>query len=323
MILTVGSHPEAEKQSIVALFGVGLLGGAVLHALHKRRVDPHLDLDVDLALSWHDVRKRKVDLGRITQVMLELFPATGLFRRIDVVWAAGRAGFLAGREELAAEVEALEDIIGWTRGLQAGLTGVAFNFHMLSSAGGLFEGQRFVDGESLPCPRRPYGKAKLAQERLVEELRRDMAANIYRPSSVYGFSGIRGRLGLLNTLLDNANKHVPSRVFGGLDTVRDYVLSSDIGEFIVRRMRKPVSNSRTFLLASGKPTSVSEMLHIASKVVGRPLYLKLDVKPSNAGHITYRSCALPEDWRPTDLETGVRQVARQVLLSFEAGARQK
>ena len=206
----------------------------------------------------------------------------------------------------------MEEIIGWTRGLEAGEQVRRSPFICSSSAAASSRASACGPANRRPCPRRPYGKAKLAQERLVEELRRDMAANIYRPSSVYGFSGIRGRLGLLNTLLDNANKHVPSRVFGGLDTVRDYVLSSDIGEFIVRRMRKPVSNSRTFLLASGKPTSVSEMLHIASKVVGRPLYLKLDVKPSNAGHITYRSCALPEDWRPTDLETGVRQVARQV-----------
>src|SRR5580704_13978147 len=98
MILTAASCPKTEQQSIVALFGAGLVGGAVLRALHKRKADLHLDL----ALSWRDAQERKVDLGRITQVILA---ATDRFRRIDVVWAAGRAGFGAGREELVLEVE--------------------------------------------------------------------------------------------------------------------------------------------------------------------------------------------------------------------------
>jgi nucleoside-diphosphate-sugar epimerase len=317
MILTVRPGPQAGESAIVALFGVGLVGGAVLNALHRR----NLDLEADIGLSWGDPRKRSADLDYATQTLSELAAAHGTIRRIDVVWAAGRAGFGAVREELALEIQALEDVIDWTRGLRVGLGNALFDFHMLSSAGGLFEGQRFVDGKSVPRPSRPYGEAKLAQEQLVADLRRDMTAHIYRPSSVYGFSGVGGRAGLLNTLLDNAAKHVPSRIFGGLDTVRDYVLSSDIGKFIVRQINKPVLASETFLLASGKPTSVGEMLHIASKVIGRSLYLKLDVQPSNANHITYRKCAMPDGWQPTDLETGIRQVAYQLSLSFEGGAR--
>jgi hypothetical protein len=319
MILIVRPGLQAGEGAIVALFGIGLVGGAVLNALHRH----NLDLQADLDLSWGDLGKRSAELDYITQSLSELAAANGTIRRIDVVWAAGRAGFSAGREELALETQALEDVIDWTNGLRVGLGNASFGFHMLSSAGGLFEGQRFVDGTSVPRPRRPYGEAKMAQEQLVEELRRDMTAYIYRPSSVYGFSGVGGRAGLLNTLLDNAAKHVPSRIFGGLDTVRDYVLSSDIGKFIVQQINKPGLASETFLLASGKPTSVSEMLHIASKVIGRSLYLKLDVQPSNANHITYRMCALPNGWRPTDLETGIRQVARQLSLSFEAGVRRR
>jgi nucleoside-diphosphate-sugar epimerase len=319
MILIVRPGAQERESAIVALFGVGLVGGAVMNALRRG----NLDLQADLGLSWNDPRKRSADLDYITQSLSAFASANGTIRRIDVIWAAGRAGFGAGREELALESQALKDVIDWTEGLRVGLGNASFVFHMLSSAGGLFEGQRFVDGKSVPRPRRPYGEAKMAQEQLVQNLRRDMTAHVYRPSSVYGFSGVGGRAGLLNTLLDNAAKHVPSRIFGGLDTVRDYVLSSDIGKFIVQQINKPVLASETFLLANGKPTSVSEMIHIASKVTGRSLYLKLDVQPSNANHITYRMCAMPSGWRPTDLETGVRQVARQLSLSFEAGVRRR
>ena len=62
-----------------------------------------------------------------------------------------------------------------------------------------------------------------------------------------------------------------------------------------------------------------EVLDIVGKVIGRPLYLKLDTAPSNASHFSYRKSALPDNWFPTDLETGIKQVARQLASSFETG----
>jgi UDP-glucose 4-epimerase len=222
---------------------------------------------------------------------------------------------------LKARSSEAKDILEWARALPPVLPGTRMGFHMLSSAGGLFEGQRFVDGASQPQPRRAYGQAKLEQEELLERLRCDMCAHVYRPSSIYGFSGEGGRSGLVNTLIVNAKRHSVSRIFGGLDTVRDYVLAADIGEFVAKRILQPEIDSQTFLLASGKPASVSEIVRIASKVIGTPLYLKLDLQPSNASHITFRPSALPEDWRPTDLETGIRLVMRQLSGAFEAGVR--
>jgi len=315
VILIFRAGPGLEGRSIVALFGVGLIGRAILKALRVSQSD----IETLLPLSWNCAETRRVDLDRVTQAISDSATGCRPLVRVDVVWAAGRAGFAAGYEELRVEVDALKDVIGWTRMLAGRLRNTPINFHMLSSAGGLFEGQRFVERLTAPCPKRPYGESKMAQESIVNDLRRDLNVHVYRPSSVYGFNGIGGRSGLLSTLMENAYKQAPSRIFGGLETVRDYVLSSDIGQFVVDKIDRPLRESGVFLLASGKPTSVSEMIWIASKVVGRPLYLKLDVRPSNANHITYRSCSLPKGWSPTDLETGVRQVARQLLLSFQSG----
>lgn len=315
MILIVRPKPGASHA--IALFGVGLIGGAILRALMKRGVTSL----ADLPLNWKDRPQRSLDLLSLTHAINCQFDRAPL-ARLDIVWAAGKAGFGAGREELGAEFEAFRDISKWAQELPLHLPpGTSLGFHMLSSAGGLFEGQRFVDSTTLPRPHRAYGEAKLEQEATVEDLRNTMVAHIYRPSSVYGFSREGGRSGLINTLIENAKKHSVSRIFGGLDTVRDYILASDIAEFVANKITQPETASQTFLLASGKPASVSTIAQIVTKVVGSPLYLKLDVQPSNASHITFRQSALPEGWRPTDLETGIRLVARQLSLSFETGAR--
>ncbi len=318
MILLARPSPQGDGRHVVAVFGVGLVGGAIVQALRRSELAP----SVELPLSWQDANQRADDLLRITEAMSGVAPEAGPIQRLDVVWAAGAAGFDAEWTTLNREIAAFEDIAAWTRSLSSRWRSATCVFHMLSSAGGLFEGQRFVDADSIPRPARPYGGSKLVQEKIVHGLRKEMPGYIYRPSSIYGFSST-GRFGLLSTLVSNAKKHATTRIFGGLDTVRDYVLSSDVGGFIARRIEGAEPSSQTFTLASGKPASVSEMLEIARKVVGRPLYLKLDVQPSNASHITYRVSALPQDWRPTDLETGIRLVSRQLALSFEAGALQR
>lgn len=317
MILFSREERRTKERQIIALFGVGLVGGAVVRALRQQGVDRI----VEMPLSWRDAALRQRELHHITEAMQTIGGLPAHTQRVDVVWAAGRAGFGATMEELEPEIEALRHIAEWSRALPSRLPATSLAFHLVSSAGGLFEGQRFVDSDAAPRPLRPYGVAKLRQEHIVQSLRADFPAHIYRPSSVYGFSGIGGRSGLLSVLIENAIKHSGSRIFGSLDTVRDYVFSTDVGRFIARRVEWPVEGSQTYLLASGKPSSVSEIITMASRVVGRPLHLKLDLQPSNASHISYRASALPDDWQPIDLETGIRLVARQLSWSFESGSK--
>jgi nucleoside-diphosphate-sugar epimerase len=300
----------------IALFGVGLVGGAIVRALLRHGGTTFSELPLD----WRDASQRAVDLSCLTGTLLCQLNGMRI-RRLDVIWAAGKAGFGAGREELALEIGAFKEVLEWTRESSRLLLSTKLIFHMLSSAGGLFEGQRFVDRSSRPQPRRAYGEAKMEQEELVKSLRRHMDGHIYRPSSIYGFSGKAGRSGLINTLIKNAKSRSVSRIFGGLDTVRDYVLVTDIAEFIARRIIQAETHSQTFILASGRTASVTEIIQITRRVIGTPLYLRLDPQPSNASHITFRPSALPEDWRPIDLETGIRLVVRELSGSFETGAK--
>ena len=144
---------------------------------------------------------------------------------------------------------------------------------------------------------------------------------IYRPSSVYGVGILGGRAGLIATLIQNAKQYSPSRIIGRLDTIRDYVLVNDIGKFVAQCMHKTAERPETFLLASARPIAMYEVLEIVGKVIGRPLYLKIDTAPSNTSHFSCRKSALPANWFPTDLETGIKQVARQLATSIETERR--
>jgi nucleoside-diphosphate-sugar epimerase len=311
ILFSRSTNSSGIRVQIVALFGIGLVGSEIARALERCDdfSSTHRPLD------WLSVDKRAREL----EVLFQAITNVHSLDRLDVVWSAGKAGFGALQEELDVEMRAFTDILNWACSLRPAVPHSQFCFHMLSSGGGLFEGQRFIDSASVPNPQRPYGQAKLDQEHLLKDAGEGFQNLVYRPSSIYGFSGLKGRVGLLNALIANARRHVVSRIFGDLGTVRDYVLSSDIGNFIARRIVSHAVEPGNFTLASGKPTSVKEMLEIAEKVTGRPLYIKLDPTPTNAGHITYRTSIFPADWHPTDLETGVRQVVRQISLSFDTG----
>jgi nucleoside-diphosphate-sugar epimerase len=313
MILGVQVCPSGVAQRIVAVFGVGLVGSAIVSALWRGQPQ-HL---ATLPLSWSHATQRAGDLAAIRTAILNL--AAGPARQLDVVWAAGRAGFGSAPADLAPETQALADVLNWCGALtlEPSLASAQRSFHLVSSAGGLFEGQRLVDAATVPKPQRPYGEAKLAQEQMLAGIADSFRTCVYRPSSVYGVQPEGGRLGLLNTLIENAVTQRTTRIFGGLDTLRDYVLASDIGAFIADRIRAPDASSHIFLLANGKPTSIGHILRLVRKVIGRPLRVKLEFRSSNASDITFRPSGLPQGWRPTDLETGVCLVAHQLNLRFE------
>jgi nucleoside-diphosphate-sugar epimerase len=308
IVRTIGT--ENQGQHVVAVFGSGLVGGSIIRSLKLLGVSKC----VELPLSWTDAGQRALDLAAVSTAIGQL-PA---ICRIDVIWAAGSAGFGATSEEANAELPAYCDVLNWARNLKNKAGPDKLVLHVLSSAGGLFEGQRFVDGGSSPQPRRPYGVLKLEQEHIAQLLAGDVPVCIYRPSSIYGTGGKKGRSGLINTLILNHKKQAISRIFGGFDTLRDYVLAADIGGFIARQTTIWPKHRETHLLASGKPTTVAEIQGIIEKIMGTPLFVKLDAVPSNASHITFRTSALPQDWHPTDLETGIRLVMRQLSAQFEA-----
>jgi len=305
------------SRQVIALFGMGLIGRSITASVTRR-----LPLNIrELPFSWGNPDQRSVDARAIEKCILsssgpnmrEQAPRLG---RIDFVWAAGQAGFGATQPDVERELDAFKDVVELSKLIQRRVPQVHHSFHLLSSAGGLFEGQCQVSSTTAPHPRRPYGMLKLEQERHLIASCPGADKLIYRPTSVYGFSGSGLRVGLVNALVQNAIRHQVSRIYGEPHTLRDYVLAADIGSFVTERLLTASRGSETFLLASGKPSSMFEVLRKVEHAIGRRLYLQFNSEPSNASHMSFCIGALPQGWRPTDLDTGVRQTALQLLGSF-------
>jgi nucleoside-diphosphate-sugar epimerase len=313
MILIRRQAPDlVGEEQLIALFGAGLIGSAVARAIMQEG----MGRAVTLPFSWRDADRREADLASLSEMMFGT--TAGSVRHIEVVWTAGRAGFAAAWADVEEELAAFESVYRFCMLLRDTFPRAQHRFHIMSSAGGLFEGQRFVEKQTAPAPRRPYGHLKLEQELRANRLSAGIIPFIYRPSSVYGVGTFGGRAGLITTLIKNAKQYSPSRIIGRLDTIRDYVLVKDIGKFVAQCIHKRAGRPESFLLASARPTAMYEVLDIVGKVIGRPLYLKIDTAPSNASHFSCRKSALPHNWFPTDLETGIRQVARQLASSIES-----
>jgi nucleoside-diphosphate-sugar epimerase len=290
-----------------ALFGAGLLGGAVEDAFRsKARASAAF-----MPYAWGDAAARAAQLLDIERALLDGAAPEGP-RSIDVIWAGGRSGFGSSPEDMAAEQEIFAQILAFGSTLQARFPDAAHGFHMISSAGGLFEGISHCGADTAPRPLRPYGNGKLRQEALLHaaaglELRR-----IYRPSSVYGFRP-GGRLGLVTALASNALTGRTTRIVGSPHTIRDYVSAEDIGRFVAQEALRPSPGADlTFLLASGRPAAMCEMIALVEQAVQTRTLLQYDPNPSNALNMSFRPSALPRRWRPTALETGIRRTVSQV-----------
>lgn len=295
-ILQVG----AETGPYVLLFGLGLIGGAVDRALRLRFLAEGRDFPYD----WQDAGQRAAQRAEIAAAL----PQAG---RLAVVWTAGQNGFGADDDEMARETAILAELIAMAQALRQ--PGRRVDFHLLSSAGGLFEGQTHCSGHSQPQPLRPYGAGKLAQEQALARAGGLDRRHVYRPSSVYGVTRSR-RVGLVTALISNAMQGRTTRISGNPNTLRDYVLADDIGHYLARRIVQPDAGDdretglATFLLASGRSASVFEVIERIRERIERPLLLQFDPHPANSHDMSFLPSALPADWQPTPLTSGISRI---------------
>lgn len=291
------------------VFGLGLLGCNIVDALHSRgcfavKAMPY---------SWDNSKERALQNKAILNSLVDIAgggkandgPLNG---QIGILWSAGKGGFGMNTEDAASEMNAFCDVIVLVKDIRRIFSNMPVFFHTLSSAGGLFEGQCNVTLDTPPQPIRPYGVLKLEQETYASNLCDfDVNVLIYRLSSVYGYVGNQKRLGLVPTLIRNGRDMKVSRIFGRIDTLRDYILASDIGKFIASSILEPDHGRSLFTLASGKPSTVFEILHSVEGLLHKRLYLQFIATDINSAHNSYSRSVLPKVWKSTDLQTGIRR----------------
>ena len=300
---------EEAPSRTVAVFGGGLVGSALADRLRSL-----LSLRLTrLPLDWRNADARDRDLRAIGSDLVASCSRPGA--ELTFVWAAGRAGFGAGTDEAAAELANFRAVLGlWSRCADE-LPNARIRSVHFSSAGGLFEGQRHVDSRAVPRPRRPYGELKEAEERVLRST--GIPATIVRLSSVYGRVLAGARAGLVSTLLLNGIRRRVSSIFGSMDTLRDFVWADDVATFVSHLV--PVSpgapETRTILLASGRPSSIFEVQKIIEDLLGYKIYVAHAPTPSNREDITFAPSVLPPGWISSDLRANVGLVYREAMRS--------
>lgn len=287
-------------RAMTLLFGTGLVGGAIADALRLAGFHGRERQLYDWSNRGGRMRQSDEIAARVRAARPE---------RIDIIWAGGTSGFQSDAYIMDEETTCLREILSMARGLCAGPDGIPGRVHLISSAGGLFEGQTQCGATSTPSPIRAYGIGKLAQETLLQEVFPDRWI-IYRLSSVYGYVP-RGRAGLITTLVRNALCWRTTRIFGSLVTIRDYVLATDIGRFVAANVVAEDATNMTYLLASGRPAAMSEVLKRVEEALEMALLVQYDPYPHNARNMSFLPSALPPapGWQPTPLANGIRQTA--------------
>lgn len=279
---------------LATVFGIGQIGSAIVRAM----VDRDWQVVRTRSFPWSDAAgHREILESHADEIGAR---QTSGDERLDIVWSAGRAGFDASPSRTAEELASFESVLDFADVVTA--SGRRVHFHLISSAGGLFEGQRFVGLDSHPRPRRPYGRLKWEQERLLAS-RIELRSHVYRLSSVFGTIAGGRRRGLVGTLVENSLRHRETTIVGRMSTLRDFVAADDAGRFVVDNME--TDRNTTHLLASGRPTSILEIVRRVEWAVRRPVPISCVPRPTNGVDITFRRSALPAGWNPRDVRSAI------------------
>lgn len=291
----------------IAVFGLGLLGKSIYRSILNQTGSL---TEEQLEFTWTPGNLQKKQAKHILQRMVSVCSrSVDTSKPVTILWAAGNSSFASEKQSTSVELANFHAILSIASELRERLPSSAVDFHLISSAGGLFEGITQVNENTLPDPRRPYGQLKLEQENLL--LKTDFLNSIiYRPSTIYGPISTGNRRGLVSTLIHNGALHLVSDIRGHLYTLRDYVFFIDVANFISNIILNSTGDvkSRLYYLVSGKPTSILELKAIVERILRHPIYYKLQHQPDNSCDVSFSSFLIPDLWNPTDLFFGCEHI---------------
>jgi len=300
--MTILKSAQNGTTRIIFLLGEGLIGAAVVRALER--------------LGCFEIQRTKNEWNdRIAfERQLEQTVDTLVYdriNRIDWIWSAGKSGFNSTVEDTTQEWWSFNCFLRVIKAYESRFKNVYSYFHLISSAGGLFEGQR-VNVNSLPNPCRPYGKLKYDQE---EQIRSMFVGkfSIYRPSTVYGYYRRGQRSGLISTLIRNVFINKVTMINGHPDTLRDFIWIDDVADFISEKISFDSPFGNINFLVSGKPTSIFEVIDNVQRISNCKVLFSFDTSMSNSHSIIFDSELVPEYWCPTNLDIGLRKVRESAM----------
>jgi len=302
IILDYNGHPVLNER-IIVIIGNGFVGSSIFETLIK-------NYNVDFQ-SFHLKWSEPVVLLDQLIFFFDLIKTKNPLQ-IDWIWSAGKAGFYSTEEQTKVEFETFSSVVSLLEDFRCRNNKINSVFHLVSSAGGLYEGQVNVGLNSRPLPLRPYGVLKLEQEEFVRcNFRGDYA--IYRLSTVYGAAKKDQRKGLISVLIENTLNCRMTSIDARFDTIRDFVWVEDIAIFIVNKvLDKSNKCNNIYHLVSGKPTTIVEIINTIKKITNNTVLYSFIDKSKNNKQMSFSSKIIPVNWHQSSLESVVRKIYQQM-----------
>lgn len=157
------------------------------------------------------------------------------------------------------------------------------------------------------CPLSPYAISKYTAELYLRQSGKDYT--IYRFGNVYG---TRQRGGAISTIMAYGNNDETFTVYGDGSAVRDYIYVGDVVDGLVQAIDH--GDGHTVNLATGKPTTVNDLIMLANDVL--PERLRVEFKPARDGEIHLSILDIEQairilDWQPkTSVLQGMKEMQK-------------
>lgn len=291
---------------LIILVGRGLVGDSV----YRKFIQSGYFESSKLSVDWS---KLSIVLEQDLKCILDKeLPALIGNDEVVIVWAAGAAGFNANQKQTEAEYEFFSKLISVLIENISNKIESIIRVFLLSSIGGLYEGQVLVSNNSVPMPKRPYGELKLKQEKYLTSLE-NVQVQIFRLTSVYGYINPQHRMGLIQTMMQNGINRSVTAIFGSPFTLRDYVWVEDIANMIYWASQNGGINLEVFHLASGNAVSIESIKAKVEYVLRRRLFLSYMFDQTNALNICCKGDTYDGLWRATNIEHNLIRMKSKVM----------
>ena len=303
---------QVTNQSGIAFnilhFGIGLIGSAIKKELLGNHYFSNQNVKA-IKFDWNNPENCKKQIARLLQVEAISFQQS---QKIFIIWSAGKAGFSVNEDITNKELLTFKLITSFLS-LQLNNLKVRSYFFFLSSAGGLFEGQKNVGQDSQPKPKRPYSVLKLNQENHLLKKHLFLSIEIIRLSTVFTIENFSKRKGLIQVLMENGIKNKITHIVGNESTIRDYICDKDIAHYIIRRILLGKIHQHISYLISGKPSSIFEIRRSIEKILGKRIYITYSTVKSNAEDISFFSHYQSYEF----FNRGFKAISQVVIPKFE------
>jgi len=195
-----------------------------------------------------------------------------------IYWAAGTGNMHSTEQALAEETHFLETLVSsLLHNSSLNLNVGAFVF--ASSAGAIYAGaqEEVISEATNPTPINAYGREKLQQESLVNQLNQNgQGASVIscRITTLYGFKSKDGnQQGLIAQIVRKILKNQVVHIYVPLETMRDYISAKNAAKQMIEATAtlEKTPGIHMHIIASGISTSIAQILAILKQICKRNL----------------------------------------------------